>query len=246
MDPYQAITAYYDLEHDAYQDDVDFYLNLLQRGPILEVGAGTGRVMLPLARSGLEVWGVDPSEAMLQRARNRLAGQQRAHLVCRSARDLRLDVRFAAVLLSLNALWHLPDIDAQVDTLNSLRAHLLQDGMLIVDVSNPYTMLDRGARGETRRRFAAAAEGKHVEGFSAAWDDPGRQRLLLSLMYDETAADGVLRRTRTQLDLRYVYRYELELLLRLTRFRIHSLYGSYDLEEYGETSPNIIVVASPG
>ena len=61
---YTVGAKYYD---GAYQDnpnlhDVPFYLDLAQRygGPILEIACGTGRVLLEVARKGIEIWGVIP------------------------------------------------------------------------------------------------------------------------------------------------------------------------------------------
>ena len=64
MNEYDSIAAYYDIEHDDFRDDVDLYLNLIQEGPLLEIGAGTGRILGRLADTGLEAWGVEPSSAM--------------------------------------------------------------------------------------------------------------------------------------------------------------------------------------
>lgn len=244
-DPYATIAAYYDLEHAGFRDDVDFYLSVLRAGPVLEVGAGTGRLTLPLVRSGLEVWGVDTSPAMLSRARDKLAGYPGGHLMCGNILDLLLDVQFAAILLPLNALWHFADVEEQVRLLRQLRSRLQVDGMLVIDVSNPFTMVDRGTHGEMRQRFRIEESGRYIAGYSAAWDDPGRQQLQLSLSYEETASDGTTLRRHARLDLRYVYRFELELLLRLTDFQLDRLYGTYDREDYGEDSPNLIAVASP-
>lgn len=244
-DPYETIAAYYDLEHASLQDDVEFYLNVLHSGPVLEVGTGTGRVMLALVRSGLEVWGVDRSEAMLRVARRRLEGYPGAHLVQADARELRLNTSFAAALLPLNTLWHLTDVDAQIRALRGLRPSLIDGGMLVIDLSNPFTMVDRGGLGEVRQRFEVQDGERHITGYSAAWDDRATQLLRLSLSYEATAPNGAIFRSRAELDLRYLYRFELELLLRHCGYRLRELFGSYSYEEYSETSPNLIALASP-
>lgn len=244
MDPYQEIAAHYDLEHDGWRDDVDFYLNIVRRGPVLEVGAGTGRVMEPLLEAGLEVWGVDSSPAMLERARERLSAYSQAHLVLGAVQDLKLDVTFRATLLPLNVLWHLEDLDARLASLLAIRSHLAPSGLLVVDVTNPLTMADRGANGELRERFRTMRGDHQVRAFSAAWDMEAEQLLRLALIYDEVDVAGVVHRSSAELRLHYVYRSELELLLRLARFKLEQMYGAYDLAAYTSESPNIIAVAT--
>jgi SAM-dependent methyltransferase len=243
MDPYHDIAAFYDLEHEVFRDDLDFYLNMISEGPVLEIGSGTGRLLAPLADSGLEVWGIDSSAAMLQRARRRLRTHPNAHLVQAAVGELELPIRFRVALFPLNTLWHLPHLEAQLQALAIVHRHLAPGGRLILDLSNPLTMADRGADGEVRQRFERTVEDKQVAGFSAAWDDEAEQRLSLSLMYEELQQDGQTLRSRARLELRYIYRFELELLLRLSRFQLLATYGWYDLRPYSADSPNLIAVA---
>lgn len=243
MDQYAEIAFYYDCEHADFHDDIEFYLTAVDASPILEVGAGTGRVALPLLQSGLEVWGIDSSEAMLEIARRRLSGFPNAHLIHTSISDLRLPMRFPFALLPLNTLWHLISLDAQLRALQTIRGHLLERGTLIIDLSNPLTMADRGANGDMRQRFDRICSDVPVVCISAAWDDEAEQQLALSLTYDELRPDGSVKRARARLELRYTYRGELELLLRLAGFAVQHVYGSYDQQPYASDSPSLIVVA---
>lgn len=243
MDLYQEIASFYDLEHADHRDDVDFYLNLIQEGPVLEVGVGTARIMRPLLDAGLEVWGVDESPAMLERARRCTAGHVKAHLAQSSIVDLSLDVRFPVCVMSLNVLWHLQHTEAQSQALRVIRRHLSPNGLLVIDLSNPLTMADRGATGELRQRFRQLQGERSVTGFSAAWDDEAEQRITLLLIYDEVDDRGALRRSQAELVLRYTFRAELELILGTAGFDTVQVLGSYDLEPYRATSTNLIVLA---
>ncbi|GAC1465633.1 MAG: class I SAM-dependent methyltransferase [Chloroflexota bacterium] len=243
MDPYDAIARYYDLEHAAFDDDIAFYREYIQRDPVLEVGVGTGRVALPLLEAGLEVWGIDVSAQMLAVARQRLAGYERIHLLQVSAVELDLPERFPTVLMPLNILWHCGDQEGQIASLSAMRRHMTRDGLLIVDCSNPLTMADRGASGQVRQRFHSVGGELDVRGWSACWDDEAEQTLSLSLYYDEVQHDLTLRRSSVDLELRYTYRAELHLLLRCAGFDLLHDYGSYDLEPFSAGSPNLIAVA---
>src|ERR1700730_18691528 len=74
QDPYAEIAPYYDLGMAGFDDDVGLYLGFAQhaKGRILELGCGTGRLLLPLAEAGFALTGVDRSAAMLEQARDRL------------------------------------------------------------------------------------------------------------------------------------------------------------------------------
>jgi SAM-dependent methyltransferase len=242
MDPYQHIVQLYDLEHDALEDDTTFYLNLITEGPVLEVGCGTGRIVERLARAGLDTYGIDPSEAMLAVARKRLAGLERAHLFHMSVEQLKLPYIFQSAILPLNVLWHLADLETQVQSLRLVRQHMLEGGMLVVDVSNPHTMADRQAANEVRLRFRSDSGTEQVYGFSAAEDAEADQTLHVSLWYDVIGSDGTIRRTGTEISLRYTYRFELELALHAAGFRVVQTYGSYDLEPYSTDSTNVLMV----
>ena len=80
MADFDRFARFYDLDYDSFQDDVPFYLGLAEHagGPLLELGCGTGRLLVPLARAGFEITGVDLSEGMLQVARGKVAGLGRA------------------------------------------------------------------------------------------------------------------------------------------------------------------------
>ncbi len=243
LDPYEDIAAYYDCEHDQFVDDIDFYLEHLTDGPVLEVGAGTGRIMVALLRSGLTVWGVDMSEAMLRRAEIRLAAFPAARLVRGNIDDLPVDLGFPTVILPLNTLWHLPDNDAQIQLLRHIKARMPAHGRLFVDVSNPLSLSDRGAWGTMRERYSGPCEDGSLHVMSTAWDNEAEQRLRLSLTFDVTHRDGWVKRKHTTLVLRYVYRYELDLMLRQAGFSVLEVFGSYTGDPYVTDSPNLIAVA---
>jgi SAM-dependent methyltransferase len=242
MDPYQHIVEFYDLEHDAFGDDADFYLNLITEGPVLEVGCGTGRIVERLARAGLETHGIDPSEAMLAAARQRLAGVEHAHLYHMSVEQMELPYIFQSSILPLNVLWHLPDVGSQVRALQAVRHHMRAGGIMVVDLSNPLNMIDRQSTSEVRLRFQSDHGSDQVYGFSSAEDTEADQSLRLTLWYDVTGSDGTVRRTGTAFALRYTYRFELELVLNAAGFQVAQTYGSYDLEPYSADSTNLLMV----
>ncbi|HEX8916989.1 MAG TPA: class I SAM-dependent methyltransferase [Chloroflexota bacterium] len=244
MDPYHNIAALYDWEHEEFKDDVAFYLSMAQNGPVLEVGCGTGRIMVPLLAAGLEVWGIEPSPSMFEHARRKVGDSPHAHLLLGELGGLSLERRFATVLMPLNLLWHFPDDASVLSALREAGALMAPGATLLVDVSNPLTLADRGANGEVRLRLNRSLGDDVVSSFSAAWDDAAEQQLRLLLWYDIASASGNLKRVQTELRLRYMYRSQLELLMRRAGFSVDAVYGSYDLDPYDSDASNLLVIAS--
>lgn len=243
MDPYKDIVELYDLEHDAFDDDVSFFANLIQEGPVLEVGCGTGRIVDRLVRGGLEVHGIDTSEAMLAGARTRLAGLADAHVHQMSAEEITLPRRFQSAIWPLNVLWHLPDQAAQMRALKQVRACMLSGGLLVIDLTNPLTITNGGGTDAVQLRFRSNDLGTEVQGFSHTADLPAEQLLTLTLWYDRIDPEGTIRRASAVVAMRYTYRFELELMLASSGFRLGQIYGSYDLDPYEAESPNLLTVA---
>lgn len=248
-DPYARIDEFYDVEHDSFDDDVDFYLNSIEAvgDPVLELGCGTGRLLGPIAAAGFRVTGIDQSPAMLARARDRLESKYpRVSLRLGTMQHLEgiPDGTFGVVLLSLNGLHHLASANAQRRALASIRRVLDPRGQLLIDAMNPTV--------DTLRSFDGSVihEGRwtlppdtFVDKFSARRLAQADQLIRTRIWYDVVTGDGNLSRIDTEFDLRYVYCHELELMLEFAGFSDWNIYGSYELDPFDDSSDRLIVAA---
>lgn len=135
MSTYDVFARFYDLDTEGFDADLPFWVNLARRtgGPILEVGCGTGRVLLPLARAGLSVVGVDVSPSMLAIAHDKIAqaGQStRITLVEADALTLQLKRRFNLAFIALNSFGHFFEPGAAERVLERINANLVPNGLL--------------------------------------------------------------------------------------------------------------------
>lgn len=133
---------YYDLRPPVY-DDVPFYLRQVPRSDarVLELGCGTGRVLLPMAGVSAYNHGVDLSAAMLQLCRAKLddagVGPDRAALTCADITEVALGERFELITAPFRVMQNL-ETDAEVDGLfRVIRAHLALCGTAILNVFRP-------------------------------------------------------------------------------------------------------------
>jgi len=249
---YDRFARFYDLDLGAETEDVDLYLGFAKRigGPLLEVGCGTGRLLLPLARAGYTCVGVDVSPSMLAIARRKLdaAGlAERATLVQADARQLALGESFGIAFVGLNSFMHFVDDRSQRNVLAAVRAHLHPRGSLILDLPSPDPTLLGETTGQLIHEWTRVCPetGRTVMKTRAQRVDTSAQMLDLLFVYDEIDFDGTVRRTAVPFQLRYFYRRELELLLEMCGFAVEAVYGDYWLSEYTLDSPKLIVVAKP-
>jgi SAM-dependent methyltransferase len=131
----------YDLQFRPDYPDLAFWAELCGEwgGPVLELGCGTGRISIPLARAGLEVVGVDLAEPMLVVARRRLEAEaepvrERVRLLNADMRDFRADTTFACAIIPASTFSVLLTREEQEKTLRNIHACLREDGRLGFDV----------------------------------------------------------------------------------------------------------------
>src|SRR5690349_10285750 len=142
MNQFDAFAEYYDADYGAIAEDLPFYRELARRagGRVLEVMCGSGRLLLPLARAGLRLAGVDVSGAMLGLARERLAAAnliERVQLLEADIRERAPRGPFGLAIVAINSLMHLADIAGQLAALRNIHAALRPGGLLAIDLFNP-------------------------------------------------------------------------------------------------------------
>jgi SAM-dependent methyltransferase len=236
--------ALYDLLHDGYRDDLPFYRGLAEDfgGPVLELGAGSGRVTVALALAGFEVLAVEPSAAMRARGAARAidAGvADRIVWVDADARRLALGRRVPLVIAPFHMLMHLPTLDDQDAALAAAYAHVATGGAFATDVYVPRF----GPDGVVRVEPAWAG----VDGDLATWQvvDPVAQTVTTEHRLDRVDADGTVRRRSATLRQRYFHRFELERALRAAGFARVRTFGGFDRGPVTPTATSWAFVAHP-
>ncbi|HUY78283.1 MAG TPA: class I SAM-dependent methyltransferase [Ktedonobacterales bacterium] len=149
-DPYAAIAEWYDLEHDGFAQDSEFYQQVIAslgagRAQVLEIGSGTGRLAAALALAGFGVTGVEPSAAMRARCARRLATlpppvARRIQIVVGTATALNLPQPpsiggpYDVAIIALGTFAHLLTDDERLRALATMRPQLRPGGQLLLDL----------------------------------------------------------------------------------------------------------------
>ncbi|MEO0565715.1 MAG: class I SAM-dependent methyltransferase, partial [Chloroflexota bacterium] len=252
---YTTVARYYDAENADKTDDIDFYTELAEEidGPILDVGCGSGRVVLPLALNGYTVLGIDDNTAMLARARQRIARQPQFYetLTLHEGDILthQINETFSLILLTYNMLMHFHDVDAQINLLQRMR-------QLIADSPNSRLVLDLPNAGEMfatpdsdaitlERTFIDPETGHMVMQQAVSVLDRATQLMRVTWIYDEIDGGSNVKRTVAPTVFRYFMPYEVQHLLTLTGFRVTEIYGDTDGSPFEDGCPRMMVLASP-
>ncbi len=239
---YDSLADIYELQYANYRDDIAFYARLAERfgvTQILELGAGNGRVSIPLARRGFEVTLLEPSEKMLEKARAYAARENvEVSFVEADAKDFKLEQTFSLIIAPFNMLMHLytlPDQDAALERIN---AHLENGGVFAFDLYQPHFGLEGVLRheGET----FTLPDGSRLDIFLQQKIDKTMQICTTTYYCDTVAPDKTLQRQILTLTQRYYTRFELERWLNAFRLEWQGDFNGGRLEHL---SPYLIGVA---
>ena len=231
---------YYDQYFTGIDGDLDFYLLAAgQAGsPILELGCGSGRILIPIAETGKAVVGIERSAQMLRQLRPRLAGLRqlrsgRAHAIRGDMRDFRLREQFALIIVPYRAFQHLLSDADQQRCLQRIREHLRPGGALVFDTFDP-AYLDEQPEPALDTSFTVGS-GLTVDVRYTRHIDADVRILRQQLIFDERDGNGRLLRSRkTELLLRCCSRAHTEEMLGESGFEVAALYGGFRGEPVAE------------
>jgi len=232
----------------AARRDVGFYVAEAKAagGQVLELGCGTGRILLPIARAGCTIAGVDSSSQMLARCKEKLAAeaatvQARVMLQQRDIRDFALGAKYALIIAPFRVVQQLARIDDQLRFLAAVAHHLAPTGRFVFDVFNPrfdaLTSADgveredtpelRLADGRTLRRGARVTR--------VRWVDQVSETELIYYVGGKRYVQAF--------DMRWYLAAELQHLLARAGFTVRAMYGDFARSALVDASPDIVTIA---
>ncbi|MFL5483867.1 MAG: class I SAM-dependent methyltransferase [Gemmatimonadaceae bacterium] len=236
--------------------DIGFYVDLARgtKGDVLELGCGSGRILLPIARLGKRIDGLDSSEAMLARCARKLDAEPnsvkaKVSLHGGDARGFDLGRVFALVIAPFRVLQNLCSIDDQLGFLRSAARHLAGDGRLAFDVFNPNFSAMVASDGIERedtppttlpdgRVFRRTARVKRVRRV-----DQISEIDLTYYLINASGEDVPL--FVHSLEMRWYLRSELVHLIERSGMAIEAIYGDFDGSPLTDASPEIIAITRP-
>jgi SAM-dependent methyltransferase len=240
----------YDLMVGGIPYGLDFYVALAREvnGPVLDIACGTGRILMPCLQAGVDIEGLDLFEPMLKTLCTKAAalGLSPPRLHQADMSNFSVPRRFALVMIPFNAFIHNMTQEAQIRCLQLCREHLLPGSSLVFDTFFPSL------------EIVGAPENTRVLEGELPHPDTG----LPMRMYDTRSFDRVAQVQhslnefelldsegsvtavyRSQVSSRYVYKHEMELLLRVAGFARWEIYGDFDRRPLTRENDAMIVSA---
>lgn len=250
-DAFARFARFYDADYRHYDADLEVLAELAKEwgDPILELGCGTGRLLLPLAAAGHSITGVDISPALLQVASNKLAGAKQAKRITLHQADLRTfdlpNKSFTFAFCTSNTLMHLPTPTDQLAALRNAQRHLRKGGLLFVDLFNPdlVRLMQINGVQELADQWTDVETGALVIKWCVRTVDWAEQLQETLFIYEELLPDGQTRRTACPFTLRFLWRSEAELLLEQAGFTVQEIWGDFDGTPYAMHSDHLILLA---
>ncbi len=217
------------------EDAATFLSELAGQGPALELGIGTGRVALPLLRRGVEVRGIDASEAMVEKLREKPGGENIPVHIGDFA-DVGVEGEFSLTYVVFNTLFALLRQDDQVRCFENVARHLRRDGVFAVEAFVPdMTLYDHN------ERVGVPDLGSDHVVLLTARHDPVNQRVVAN--HVAISEEGI---KVYPVRLRYVWPSELDLMARLAGLRLRERWGGWRKEPFTAESGRHVSVYERG
>jgi len=247
---FDRVAEVYDVETGDV-GDVDFYLDLAreQGSPVLELASGTGRVSTELAKAGFDVVGLEISEKMLeiaQRKTQKLPENVRKRLkwIQADMREFDLGRTFPLVIIPFRSFQHLETRADQEACLVCVAKHLEVGGRFVLSLFAPsYERL------VNKRMFYSLGTKETDNGFLTRIErvthDHVNQIIHIEWTYDILDLSGNLKRTLWKFSVRYLWRFEAELLLEKAGLEVEVLYGDYERSEFRHDGGMLFIARKP-
>jgi SAM-dependent methyltransferase len=248
MNPTDFFPWFYHLQHQDYAEDLPFWLRLAaaQDSPILELGCGSGRVLMPLAQAGYRLSGIDNDAGMLALLKSRLPSlaHLQINLILADAARIPLAGQFRLIVMPCNTLSTLPQ-QAQAEAPEGVCALLGRDGLFAVSLPNPELLRGMPAQSdpEIEDTFLHPLTGEPVQ-VSSAWKKAAGE-LVVTWHYDHLLPDGGVERHTTQVRHRMDSLHDYQDAFQAAGLRVERFYGDFDESPYEPDSESLIILARP-
>jgi len=246
------MAKWYDFDYERrMRRDLPFYLDCAMEGgdPVLELGAGTGRVTAHLAKAGFRVTAVELSAAMLARAeqrRERLGeARRRIRFLQGDMAELTVPGKFRTVIVPFRSFHHLYTVDRQLSALRGIRSRLTADGLAVFSLFRPdledlHANVGKMLVSYERKRPETGT--RVVQRFRITCDFPA-QMGFLDYYWDEYRGKRKIGRDHAPMRWRWFHRFEFQHLLARAGLRAVRLVGGYDGRPFDDRCEEMIFFA---
>ena len=249
---YEHSAYLYDLDQrDILVVDIPFYIEYAkkQNGNILELGCGTGRVSIELAKLGYFITGLDLSEQMLEIYKNKIKGlpkniREKIEIINGNMAEFEIDKKYSLIIAPFRAFQALTKENDIKNCLKCIKSHLSENGIFIINVFRPNKELDESWCSEEKIQWERDDEKNGTHVVKKDWRekiDIKDQIIYPKFIYEVIGKNGHMEKYIEELELKYYYYEQLTKLLKDNGFKIMEEYGWYDKSGIKEGKEMIII-----
>jgi SAM-dependent methyltransferase len=239
------VARFYDVVYRQIRSHVDetYFLQQIAkcRGRVLEIGVGTGRLFSQALNLGADIYGLDVSGNMIEKAKEKIPSEYHHRLWIQNAVTMQLPYKFALILAPFRVFAHLIDFEDQIDCLNRINDHLEPGGRFIFDMFIPDLNVLANGRPDQVDFEGEYEMGKKLIRITSANYDLPRQiaNVQMRFRWDE---DGMEQEAVWNFPMRFYFRFELEHLIRLSNLELESIYGDYQEKAIDKDSKDFVLI----
>jgi len=241
----EYFARFYDVIYHKVRDGVDnkFYLEKIKntKGKILEVGTGTGRLLIEALQNGADIYGIDISPAMIDILKAKLSTEQKSRISLQNIVDFRMNTKFDLIIAPFRVFMHLTEKDDQMNALNNVYRNLRTGGKFIFDVFIPdLKPLITGL--ENVVDFEGEFEhGNRIKRTTSTKPDLINQIINITFRMEWNEGNSNYH-SEWNTPLRYFFRFELEHLIERSKFKTYRINGDFSGNDLSNNSKEFIIV----
>lgn len=255
MNQYDTHAELYDQLYLGLPGEEDFYVNesLRYSSPILEIGCGTGRVTIPIAKVGGDITGIDNSDGLLEVANQKVSKIKNMagsiELINADMRDFSINKKFNLVIIPYRAFLHMHSVEDQKKTLKNIYNHLAPGGHLIMNMFFPRidvidSHINQLGNAVKQVKVLENKNGNKLMVHDSRQYSSYTQLINQYFIVEEINPEGlVISKQYFPLTLRWVTKFEMEHLFELSGFKVINSYGWFDKRPLSDNSEEMIWVA---
>ena len=241
----EFIARFYDVIYDRIRSDTDYdyYMKKILncKGPILEIGVGTGRFFVEARKRGADIYGVDISDEMTKILTGKLDKNDHFRIKVQDMVKLDLEKNFELIIAPFRVFSHMITTREQINMLNRVNDHLLPGGNFIFDLFIPDPQIMKQGINSVVDFEGEYEKGRKLKRIVSAKANLINQvnKVEMKIIWDE---NGVEKSEKWNFTMRYFFYHELKHLIARSDLELVNIYGDYYENKPGEKSKDFIVV----
>ncbi len=241
----EFVAKFYDLIYDRMRSGIDaeYYLRKIKetRGPVLEIGVGTGRFFIEAINQGADMYGIDISKKMLDILLQKLNPLYRNRISHQGAVDFKFKKKFDLILAPFRIFSHLLTIEEQLAALNNAYDHLTAEGRFIFDLYVPDPEMIAKGINKLVDFEGEYEKGKKMKRIIDMKADIVNQISYINMKF-VWVEDGREVIREWPLKFRFYFRYELEHLIERSKLTLDTIYGDFNENKLQTGSREFVVI----